>query len=32
VEGAMVLSGSSTIAGKALRVAFDGGRLIPAAL
>jgi hypothetical protein len=27
VEGALVLSGSSSIAGKAVRVAFDGGRL-----
>ena len=26
-EGALVLSGSSPIAGKAVRVAFDGGRL-----
>jgi hypothetical protein len=26
-EGALVLSGSSSIAGKAVRVAFDGGRL-----
>jgi hypothetical protein len=27
VEGALVLSGSSPIAGKAVRIAFDGGRL-----
>ncbi len=27
VEGAVVLSGSSPIAGKVVRVAFDGGRL-----
>ena len=26
-EGALVLSGSSPVAGKAVRVAFDGGRL-----
>ena len=27
MEGALVLSGSSSLAGKAVRVAFDGGRL-----